>query len=315
MVTRSQKIRVIIFISIISAILIYTLFVLVGEKLLTKTDDYYIKLKKQSVQGLSVGQDVRYYGITIGKITDIAINKKDISEIIVTISVNEDTPIKETVRANLAMVGITGLKVIELVGGKNEDKDLPPNSPNSFIEANPDLFSNITGKAEIIAEKVELLLNNLLVLTNSENREHISNIITNLDDTIENLEKTTDEINLILGDNRENIQLLIVSTKETVGSVERIVKKLESQLEGDELKNILAKTENIADQIDKEIVPSINRLSEKVELTVNHLDRTLLSGRKDILKSLDLLKETLENLKEFSLLIRDNPDILIRGAD
>ena len=152
MVTKSQKARVIVLISIVSVIFLYVMFLLVGRKIFSKEDTYFIKLEKQSVSGLNIGADVKYYGINIGKVIEIAINTENISEIIVTIAIKEDTPIKSTSVANLPYQSIaTGLKQIEITGGANKDPNL---EPGSYIKAGADMFENITGKAEIISEKI-----------------------------------------------------------------------------------------------------------------------------------------------------------------
>jgi len=321
MVTKAQKVRVIVFISIVSMIFLYILFLLVGQKLFTSEDTYFIKLKNQSVTGLNVGQDVRYYGINIGKITDIEINKSDISEIILSISVKSGTPLKNTVKANLNFLGITGLKVIELTGGENSDKDL---QPGSFIEADRGILDNITGKAEIITEKVEKVLNNILDITGSENRGSFKNIVVKIDSTVNHLDILMLHASKLVINNRskvsdliENTNKLVVSLDETSKSIRMLANSGNRILNSKESAKILNNITELSNKLNSpqtdEIIKNLNGLISEGNNLIGHLDKTFMSNRKNIIKSIELLKETLDNFNEFVVLLRENPDILIKG--
>jgi len=55
---------------------------------------------------------------------------------------------------NIEILGITGLKILELRGGRNESISL---KPGDYIKSGTSSTEMITGKAEILAEKVEVL--------------------------------------------------------------------------------------------------------------------------------------------------------------
>jgi len=55
-------------------------------------------------------------------------------------------------------MGITGLKYIEILGGTNES---PLLKPESTIPTKQSMMASITGKAEVIVGKIEILLNHL----------------------------------------------------------------------------------------------------------------------------------------------------------
>jgi len=323
MITKAQKLRVILFISVITIFFLYILFLLIGKRMFEKNDTYFIKLEKQSVTGVNIGQDVKYYGIGIGKVTDIAINTDNISQIILTINIKKGTPIKETVIANMSYIGITGLKAIELTGGENEDKDLPP---GSYIIAGKDLFDNITGKAEVITEKIEMLLNNLLEVTNQENRILFTNLLQNLDKTVAQTDTLAANINDLLSNNKKSIASLIVNTDRLMlsfnnasNSLNRVLKKGENILSSQELAQILANIDGITTRLnttklDSTLTNMNNFIANSDKIMVT-FDKTFLHSRKSLLKSVELLKETLENFNEFAILLRENPDILLKGKE
>ncbi|MDA3886038.1 MAG: MlaD family protein [Candidatus Delongbacteria bacterium] len=324
MVTRSQKIRVIVLISIVSIIFLYVMFLLVGRKIFTSEDTYYIKLEKQSVSGLNIGADVKYYGINIGKVVDIAINKENTSEIIVTINITQDTPIKSGSVANLPYQSIaTGLKLIEITGGDNNDPNL---EPESFINVGTDMFDNITGKAEVISGKIEILLNNLIQATSNENRSKLFNMISQIEKDAQRLDTLLSHTSNYLNDNKGNISSLIKNSDKmvkeftvTASSINKLMIKTSNLIEAGKLEESLKNIQEITEKLNtKEIanlVSSINKLIGTSQETVQHFDKTFLLGRRNLLTSIELFKEALENINEFAILLRDNPDILIKGKE
>ncbi len=324
MVTRTQKIRVLSLLSISLIVFLYVLFLLVGKKIMSRNDTYYIKLQKQSVTGLNIGTDVKYYGINIGKVMDIVVNPEDISEIIVTIRVKQGTPIKETAQANLSYQSIaTGLKQIEITGGDNEDRTL---QPEEFITAGSDLFNDITGKAEIIAQKIEFLLNNLIFVTEKENSARFIDLLSQLEEDSRKLDTLITGANDFLKDNSEELNnilrkgsVMIDNFSEASLVAARTLKNIDKKVQSYEFDSSLKDLAGILNKINskdlEEMIVSLNSLIKQSESTVTTFDRTFLQGRNDILRSIELFKETLENINEFAILIRDNPDILIRGTN
>lgn len=324
MVTRAQKIRVMTLIVITFLIFMYVMFLLVGNKLMSRNDIYYIKLEKQSVSGLNVGTDVKFYGINIGKVMDIVVNPDNISEIIVTVSIKENTPIKETSEANLSYQSIaTGLKQIEITGGENGDRTL---KPGEFIRSGSDIFDDITGKAEIIAQKVETLLNNMIHVTSRENTAKVIRLIDQLEEDTRKLDTLIVEAKDFFITNKKDISVLIKKSNVMVDNIskatvsaEKALNSIDAKINSDEFSEIIRNFAEITEKINKQeledLVASANSLMKKSDNTINMLESTFIQGRSNLLRSLELFKEALENINEFAILIRDNPDILIRGKE
>jgi hypothetical protein len=176
MITKSQKIRLGIFSVVAVSILIITLFLLSVDQFIEDQDIYYIAYEDVSVGGLDVGSPVKYLGLKVGSVKKIKIDPNNINRIIVQIGLTEGTPIKKDVEAEISTIGITGLKIIELRGGTNEAEIL---KPGRYINAGQSFTEAITGKAEVIAEKIEQALNNLIAFTSSENQEKFSEAFGN----------------------------------------------------------------------------------------------------------------------------------------
>ena len=119
MVTKAQKLRLGIFITVISVLMVIFLIMVAGTKIMEKRDIYHIRYQDSSVTGLQIGGPVKYRGIGIGRVDDISIDPESITDIIVTVSIKSGTPIKGDMTASLIPIGITGYRAgqIRLLSG------------------------------------------------------------------------------------------------------------------------------------------------------------------------------------------------------
>ena len=307
MVSKAQKLRLGIFILVVSVLMIVFLVLVAGSKIMEKRDTYYIKYENTSVSGLQVGGPVKYRGIGIGRVDDITIDKDDVTNIIVVVSVKSGTPVKEDMRASLIPIGITGLLQVEITGGSIEAEFL---KPKSYINAGVSTFDSISGKAEILTQKMELLLNNLAEITNEENREKIKSILSNVDTIIEENKKTVTTIVSNLDSISGDLVKISRDTKEAVD-------KLNSILQSGKVEDIIESTEKISSDIAQtdiaQLLSDFNDTIKQLDVTLSRIDATHLKSRQDILDIIEGLKETIDYLNEFARQLSEDPSLLIRS--
>lgn len=311
----SQKFRFGLFLIITSLAILVLLVVVTSQRFLKKKDIYYIAYENTSISGLEVGSPVKYLGINVGSITNIRIDPKNVNRVIVEVALEKGTPIKEDARADIASIGITGLKMIEIRGGSNK---APRLKPGNFIRAGTSMTQQITGKAEIIAEKLELLVNNLNKFTQPENMNKITTLADNASRTFENA-------NRILLENRANLN-------ETVRLSSRVVARLDSMslalnasaahinelVASDTLKEILSNARAVSLQMKRaDLVNLVKQLGLVVTRTNNILlqvEHNLSQGSETFNQSMKELRSTLEYLNEASRQLSEDPSVLIRGT-
>ncbi len=314
-ITKSQKIRLTAFIIITSSILIISLIIITGSKLLKKSDIYFIRYKNISIAGLEVGASVKYNGIRIGRVEDIYIDPEDINAIIIKISVKRNTPIVEDSKAIISTLGITGLKIIEIRGGSNTAKRL---KPNSFIPSGISGIDVITGKAEIIMNKIEILINNLNEITSAQNQQKLAELLVNMDSTFK-------KSNELLSKNQNLINDIVLKTNTAMNNISStteelklVIKKINQTLQSKEFDNMVSNYYELSQKLNNRKIDSIlfnlNKLLITSSLTMTTFNNTLTKSRTDLIRTLLILKETSENLNEFSRLISEDPSILIRGG-
>ncbi len=324
MISKAQKIRAGIFFFLATLLLTGFIMIIVGNTLFTKRDNYLITYSNTSVNGLQLGSAVKYYGINIGRVENITFKEENISDVIVDISVKAGTPIKEDAKASLVGVGITGLKQIEITGGSDEAVLL---EPGSEIESGSDAISDITGKAEIIAEKSELLINRFNDLLNDNNREKVANIL-------ESTDTLTYTLKDLVSNNRQKINAMLTNLdtvsrdiKHITANADLALVRIKNILMSGKIDSILVNTKAVTDSmrqtkikqvVNQELVASIKKLNQALEQandTFTHIDLTVLKGRDDFLKTLEELEETIEYLREFSRQINEDPSSLLRSRN
>lgn len=182
----------------------------------TKQDyDEYDVIFRERVSGLSVGAAVSFNGIQKGEVRQLTIAPDNPSIVVARVRVDSDTPVKTDTKAELELVGFTGLAIIQLVGGSAEEsllKDVTRGVPR--IEADAGGIAMIlAGSNDIIAAANRLLseentaaftrvLANVDTLTGTfaAQRENISTTFENLSVASAKLANTADSLDKIMAE-------------------------------------------------------------------------------------------------------------------
>jgi phospholipid/cholesterol/gamma-HCH transport system substrate-binding protein len=313
MKTRTQKFRLGVFISISVAILVVLVVFFTAQQFFEKSDTYYVSYQDVSVSGLEVGSPVKYLGVKVGTISDIKIDAEDVNSIIVELKLDPTTPVKKDTKANIVARGITGLKTIEIRGGSNKAKPL---EEGKFIESGSSVTAEITGKAEIIAEKAERVINNLQEFSNPENMKKFTEAAEEISSFVQRAELTMARVDTLVMENRDTLNSTIVRAHEVARRMDRSLTGIEMLVENDTIQRIIANTEEFSETLKqanlKAMIQDFSDLIRQTQVLLNNADSDINQGTEDLQRNLELLKYTLENLNEASRKINSDPSILLR---
>lgn len=318
---RSQKIRLGIFIMVSGFFLLLIIGWFTGRGLFEPKDTYYIAYRNISVTGLDVGSPVKYLGINMGTVRDIRIDPDDFTTIIFEITVESDTPIKEDAVADMVAVGITGMKAIEIRGGTEEADYL---EPGSYINPGSTMAAEITGRAEILAFKVEEILNNLIGFTQPENLDNFTRAAENISVLADNSTRTIRSMDEMLAENREDFRETVSSISNISGTVSNAsadfaasMEKFNEIMQGEDIAEVLGNLREISLSIRE---ANVQELIENIAATANYTQSLLSdmeidfeSSSKHLNNNLILLQYTLENLNDAARKISTDPSVLVRG--
>lgn len=169
-----------------------------------------------SVTGLKPGNTVRYRGIPVGAVTEIAINPENVQQVRVMIEVPADTPIKKDTIAALEYQGLTGVAFVQLTGGTNEapmlevgkDQERPvirsrPSQLEELVQGAPELMARITAlvnKGNVLfgeknLENIGATLENVRTITGAFSGES-ADLVATLKDTSKTMQEALGNLNI-----------------------------------------------------------------------------------------------------------------------
>lgn len=337
--TKAQRVRLGLF--VVAGLALMALFVLfvVGVRLLQPVHPYTVTYPG-NVSGLEVGSEVRYQGLRVGSVEAMRVAPDNSEAIEIRLALDPTARLHEGTEAVLEFSGITGLKTVNLVPG---DPRKPLMGPGSEIPPGSSFVQRITGEAEAIAAKVERLANNLLEFTGPDNqrnfetllghlteisaetelaikelREPAKKAVAQMTETGEAVGAASRELARTLRTVRDDAKAALVEAQRALGEARRVLGAVDSK----EVERIVGSTKNIVTRLDEQIKEA--RLAETladaqvalVHMTdmLDEVDLVVRAGRQDLLLSLKAVRESSENLREFSRLIASDPSLLFRGA-
>jgi phospholipid/cholesterol/gamma-HCH transport system substrate-binding protein len=267
----------------------------VGFKLHDPHATYFASFTGESLSGLEQGGIVKYHGIPIGKVEDINYDPRHIDQVRVKLRIRKDFPVKTDMFAQTGMMGITGLMYLEIMGGSDTSAML---ATGGEIRTQRSMMATITGKAEVIIAKIELLINQLNVVTNPDSLSSIKRIL-------DNVAVITGDARSFLDNVRPNIELMASSAQHVLTSTDSIAQDIRA-VTADVRKGVAS------GQI-SEILSSIDSTSAALRQLSMNLSLTIRQGREDISVALQNIREASENANELTKILAENPSLLIRG--
>jgi phospholipid/cholesterol/gamma-HCH transport system substrate-binding protein len=134
------------------------------------------------VRGLQKGGEVRFNGIKVGEITELALDKTDQSKVVARIRVDGVTPVRQSSEARLESLGLTGVNLIQLSAGDPKDPLLRKRGgqPPRIIAKKGALDDLVAAGKDIAQQANEALASIQLVLT-PDNIASVTRTLKNLE--------------------------------------------------------------------------------------------------------------------------------------
>jgi phospholipid/cholesterol/gamma-HCH transport system substrate-binding protein len=295
-ISKSQRARLGVFVISGIVLLVMLVSVTLGLKLSRTMKTYYAYFQGESLSGLEQGALVKYSGVPIGKVDEITYQRFDLSKVQVSLSVRPDFPMKEDMYATTGLLGITGLKYVEILGGSGTAKLL---KNGGEIHTRVSMFSSISGKAEAIVAKAELLINNLNLLSNP--------------DSLKALRLLVENIGAITGDVRKLTGAMTPKVDTITSSAARIMSKVD---------RIAGSVQDITRTIDTAFsagritrtISAVDSAAIALKLVADNLSLLVRQSREDFSVSMQNLREASESANQLTKLLAENPSLLLKGG-
>ncbi len=244
----------------------------------------YVIATQLKVSGLNVQAAVRYKGIKVGKVTDIAFDSKIPGQLILNLDIESNTPITQSTFATLGYQGVTGIAYIELDDdGSKPAAIISDKHLGARIPLRPGLFQVLETRGMAILGQTEELGRRLNSLLDEENRHSLTRTIAQIEKTAaawETLPKQMEPAIKTLPAAIEQanssfaaFQKFSDSAQATSTHLDQLISDLQS--DNGSLSRISKSVEKIGDRLDQETLPSIELLTQDTRATMRSFQKTV----------------------------------------
>ena len=260
METRANYVLVGVFVLIcIAGLFIATLWVAGSQYREEYT--YYRTYFSGPVTGLGKGTIVRYNGIDVGHVTDLAFDQADPKRVIVTLQIDPTLRLHVDSVASIESQGLTGATYVEITGGTatsallragaGQEYAVIPSRPSTLqqlAQAGPELLA----KLNVTGERFNDLLSDDNRKAFTETIEHLRSATALIDDHAEDLDKTLTNLKAAT----DTLNRTLNSADRAIASADRALSTVDSaagslQMASDSANVTVQKVGKLSDDADK----------------------------------------------------------------
>jgi phospholipid/cholesterol/gamma-HCH transport system substrate-binding protein len=198
------------------------------------------------VGGLRTGATVLFNGMRVGEVSGLELNRQDPKQVIATVKIDANTPVRSDTVVGLDFQGLTGIASIGLKGGDTTAGPLPE-GPDGV----PTLVADASATQDITASAREVLRKLDSFISDNSGSVHTS---------LKNIETFTDT----LKGNSERIDRILASVDKSMAGVQLLTGTGEDSKPG-QVSETLKSFKTLADDVDQR--------------TLKHLDNLILTAR------------------------------------
>jgi len=254
----------------------------------------------EGVTGLQPQAAVRYKGVLVGRVTEIALDPVQRGNVLLRIAVNEAAPITKSTFAALGFQGVTGLAFVQL-----DDKEegspalVAQGDAVPRISMRPSMVSRLSGQGENLLTQLEQASTRMNTLLDTNNQKQLMGAISNLGQAAANISALTKRADQVLGaegaPDAVNLPRMVQQADVTLKNMQSTAERLSTSAEavrnsaeefrrtnrrlnepGGTLDKIAQSTEALATtsrQVQSQLLPRLNRTVEDTGRTVRQVGR------------------------------------------
>ncbi|AHW62454.1 phospholipid/cholesterol/gamma-HCH transport system substrate-binding protein [Draconibacterium orientale] len=287
------------------AALIWGLSFLKGNDIFKQNDYYHVYYNR--VDGLVKSNDVTLNGFKIGQVTDLKFAPDNSGRLIVSFAVNSSFKIPVNSTARIISSDIMGTRSIEIVySGENEMYKSNDTIPGSIEAGLKDQVSMqvlpLKNKAEELLSTVDSAITVLTIIFNEDARENLTTSFAKINQTVENIEATTADLQEIMASEKGNVKNIVSNIEELTATFKNNAAEFEATIQNlnrfsdtlanvsvtpvlNNLANASAELENILEKLnsddnsaglllnDDDLYQSINTLSENMGFLIGDIQQ------------------------------------------
>jgi phospholipid/cholesterol/gamma-HCH transport system substrate-binding protein len=253
-----------------------------------------------TVSGLNEGSSVRFLGVNVGRVTQVAVDPQERNRVQVVADIDTTAPIDGRTLASLSLQGVTGLLFIDLEQdhGKDAPRELQQGQRYPVIRSKSSDFDKLLSALPNLAGHADEVVVKLNTVLSDENLKAIT-------DTIKNAQTASIKINKTL----QGMDEMSTQMREAADEVDRMATSIRQMSDG------------AAPQV-AQVLENARKVSDNLATTSRHLDEFIAQNEKGVARFTDrglpeferLLREGREaakEVRELSRSLKQNPSQLI----
>jgi phospholipid/cholesterol/gamma-HCH transport system substrate-binding protein len=222
---------------------------------------YYRTYFTGAVTGLGKGTVVRYNGIDVGHVYDVAIDDADPKRVIVTLQNDPKVKIHVDSVATLESQGLTGATYVEIEGGTATSPLLTaePGQPYPVIPSKPSTLQLLAQSGPEMVQELKMAGERFGDLFNDQNRKALAETLEHLNATTAEIDSHAEDLGKTLANLRTGTDILnrtLLSADRAIDTADRSLQSIDRaadsiQTASDTANVTVQKVGHLADDADK----------------------------------------------------------------
>lgn len=240
----------------------------------------------EGVTGLQPQAAVRYKGVLVGRVTDIALDSVTRGNVLLRIAVNEQAPITQSTFAVLGFQGVTGLAFVQLddKGEKPEPLVATGDSP-ARIPMRVSMISRFAEQGGNLLTQMEQASTRVNTLLDAQNQKALMNAIQQMGQAATQVSLLAQRADKVLGVQGEATLKSMQATSERLGASADSVRTSAAEFQrmsrrmnepGGTLDKVAQSTEALAHtsrQVNAQLLPRLSRATDDTARTLRQVGR------------------------------------------
>lgn len=275
-----------------------------------RTYQVYIQ---ESVSGLKRKAPVKYRGVKVGYVRDIALMPNRPNEVRVLLDIETNVPIKEDSVALLSIQGLTGLAHVEVTGGSRDSlapvRQIGQNYPE--IKSGPSLLVRLDTAVSSLLKNINNISGSANTLLSNINPKIGNNILANIGNLSQALNVLLSQQNTMAVTNILHNVELVSST--VAARADNIGKGLDNFADAtDNMNKISSKFISLIEQLENSIVSveessrAFARIATAIEQTSNAFTKTMEKVNKTVVAAEGTTKAIGKTAEDISIAVNES---------